>query len=50
MGYFTLVCLSHLSICPSLHPSQATRRPRGIEILGWGPAGPILPHGEKVPL
>ena len=21
-----------------------------IEILGWCPAGPVLPHGEKVPL
>ena len=20
------------------------------EILGWCPAGPVLPHGEKVPL
>ena len=24
--------------------------PRGIEILGWCPAGSVLPHGEKVPL
>ena len=21
-----------------------------IKILGWYPAGPVLPHGEKVPL
>ena len=21
-----------------------------FEILGWCPAGPVLPHGEKVPL
>ena len=24
--------------------------PRDIEILGWCSAGPVLPHGEKVPL
>ena len=24
--------------------------PRDIEILGWCPAGPVLLHGEKVPL
>ena len=24
--------------------------PRDIEILGWCPVGPVLPHGEKVPL
>ena len=24
--------------------------PRDFEILGWCPAGPVLPHGEKVPL
>ena len=24
--------------------------PRDIEILGWFPAGSVLPHGEKVPL
>ena len=24
--------------------------PRDIEILGWYPAGSVLPHGEKVPL
>ena len=24
--------------------------PRDIEIPGWCPAGPVLPHGEKVPL
>ena len=24
--------------------------PQDIEILGWRPAGPVLPHGEKVPL
>ena len=24
--------------------------PRDYEILGWCPAGPVLPHGEKVPL
>ena len=23
---------------------------RNFEILGWCPAGPVLPHGEKVPL
>ena len=23
---------------------------RDFEILGWCPAGPVLPHGEKVPL
>ena len=23
---------------------------RDIEILGWCPAGPVLPHGQKVPL
>ena len=27
-----------------------TEYPRDFEILGWGPAGPVLPHGEKVPL
>ena len=24
--------------------------PQDIEILGWCPAGSVLPHGEKVPL
>ena len=24
--------------------------PRDYEMLGWCPAGPVLPHGEKVPL
>ena len=24
--------------------------PRDFEILGWCPAGPVSPHGEKVPL
>ena len=24
--------------------------PRDFEILGWCPVGPVLPHGEKVPL
>ena len=24
--------------------------PQGIEIPGWCPAGPVLPHGENVPL
>ena len=24
--------------------------PRDIKILGWCPAGPVLPRGEKVPL
>ena len=24
--------------------------PQDYEILGWCPAGPVLPHGEKVPL
>ena len=24
--------------------------PRDIKILGWCPVGPVLPHGEKVPL
>ena len=24
--------------------------PRDFEILGWCPAGPVLPHGGKVPL
>ena len=24
--------------------------PQDIEILGWCPVGPVLPHGEKVPL
>ena len=24
--------------------------PRDFEILGWCPPGPVLPHGEKVPL
>ena len=23
---------------------------KDFEILGWGPVGPVLPHGEKVPL
>ena len=26
------------------------RAPQDIEILGWCPVGPVLPHGEKVPL
>ena len=24
--------------------------PEILKILGWCPAGPVLPHGEKVPL
>ena len=24
--------------------------PQDFEVLGWCPAGPVLPHGEKVPL
>ena len=24
--------------------------PQDIEILGWCPAGPVLPHREKLPL
>ena len=24
--------------------------PQDFEILGWCPAGTVLPHGEKVPL
>ena len=24
--------------------------PLDFEILGWCPAGPVLPHAEKVPL
>ena len=24
--------------------------PGDIKTLGWCPAGPVLPHGEKVPL
>ena len=24
--------------------------PQDIKILGWCPAGPVLTHGEKVPL
>ena len=24
--------------------------PQDIKILGWCPAGPVLSHGEKVPL
>ena len=44
-----------------LHPSEVNHMktkallnlsfsPRDIEILGWCPAEPVLPHGEKVPL
>ena len=29
---------------------QYVIQPRDIEILGWCPAGQVLPHGEKVPL
>ena len=29
---------------------KAKRYPRDFEILGWCPAAPVLPHGEKVPL
>ena len=25
-------------------------QPQDLKILGWCPAGPVLPHGEKVPL
>ena len=25
-------------------------RPRNFEIIGWYPAGPVLPHGKKMPL
>ena len=28
---------------------EASLSPR-LEILGWCPEGPVLPHGEKVPL
>ena len=26
------------------------RFPQDFETLGWCPVGPVLPHGEKVPL
>ena len=29
---------------------EKTCLPRDFEILGWCPAGPVLSHGEKVPL
>ena len=29
---------------------KALKFPRDFEILGWCPAVPVLPHGEKVPL
>ena len=30
--------------------SIASSLPQDFEILGWCPAEPVLPHGEKVPL
>ena len=29
---------------------QDRHPPRDVKILGWCTAGPVLPHGEKVPL
>ena len=43
--------------CPSFRPLLDAIKtpsdklvPQDIEIRGWCPAGPVLPHGEKVPL
>ena len=33
-----------------LNYRYTSRIKRDIEMLGWFPAGPFLPHGEKVPL
>ena len=30
--------------------SQRGIFPQDFEIVGWCPVGPVLPHGEKVPL
>ena len=30
--------------------SQRSIFPQDFEIVGWCPVGPVLPHGEKVPL
>ena len=32
------------------HGKKIEASPRDIEILDTNPAGPVLPHGEKVPL
>ena len=34
----------------SFHSSISNCSPWDFEILGWCPVGPVLPHGEKVPL
>ena len=33
-----------------LFAPQGNNVPRDIKILGWCPVGPVLTHGEKVPL
>ena len=40
----TVLCVSPAELCALLI------NPQDIEILGWCPAGPVLPHVEKVPL
>ena len=48
----------HIKTKPGAQPVKIKRRrmlpqecfPRDFEILGWYPAGPVLPYGEKVPL
>ena len=36
---------TYLKLCLYMLPP-----PQDFEILGWCPAGSVLPHGEKVPL
>ena len=31
-------------------PGKRDSSPPNIKILGWCPVGPVMPHGEKVPL
>ena len=38
------------SLSHFLKPNIQLTFPQDFEILGWCTAGPVLPHGEKVPL
>ena len=56
MDNFELIDTMAVSWEVLLYPDQPLKAaagrfyPRDFEILGWCPAGPVLPHGEKVPL
>ena len=46
--HHNLLVITHCKLI-TIEP-QFFSPPRDFEILGWCPVGPVLPHGEKVPL